>query len=67
MGNKQIDYRFKVLYALAMLMIVLSWCNNLTEGPIIPILSGIVGIAFWMRIAEVLTPVIGKSRYINAI
>lgn len=46
---------------------VLSWCNNFTEGPFIPIVVGILGIAFWFRIASILAPVIGQSKYINHI
>ena len=37
------------------------------ENPVYPIITGLLGIAFYLRIARVLTPVIGKSRYINAI
>lgn len=46
---------------------VLSWCNNFTEGPIIPIVVGVLGIAFWFRIVTILTPVIGRSKYVNLI
>ncbi|MGO5290970.1 hypothetical protein ACTQ1N_02140 [Porcincola sp. LCP21S3_C12] len=44
-----------------------SWCNNFTEGPIMPIINGFLGIALWMRIATILEPVIGKSKWINVI
>ena len=44
-----------------------SWCNNFTEGPIIPVIVGFLGIAFWMRIATIAEPVIGKSRVVNLI
>lgn len=46
---------------------VLSWCNNFTEGPIIPIVASVLGIALWFRIATILTPVIGRSKYVNLI
>lgn len=44
-----------------------SWCNDFTEGPIMPIIIGYLGIALWMRIATILEPVIGKSKGINLI
>lgn len=46
---------------------VLSWCNNFTEGPFIPLVVSMLGIAFWFRVATILAPVIGKSKYINLI
>ena len=44
-----------------------SWCKNFTEGPLLPIIVGYLGIAFWMRIATILSPMIGKSKWINLI
>lgn len=44
-----------------------SWCNNFYEGPVMPIIIGITGIALWLRIATILSPVIGKSKWINLI
>lgn len=44
-----------------------SWCDNFTEGPIMPIIIGFFGIALWMRIATILEPVIGKSKWVNVI
>lgn len=46
---------------------VLSWCNNFTEGPVIPLLVGMLGSLFWFRIASIVTPVIGENRYLNQI
>ena len=37
------------------------------ENPFLPFLSGLLGIAFWLRIAKILTPVIGRSKVINTI
>lgn len=45
----------------------LSWCNDFTEGPIMPIIVGYLGIAFWFRIAVIVEPIIWKSKYINLI
>lgn len=42
-----------------------SWCNDFTEGPLMPIIVGYLGIAMWMRIATVLEPVFGKNKYVN--
>lgn len=44
-----------------------SWCNGFTEGPIIPIVTAYLGIAFWLRIATIAEPIIGKNKYINLI
>ena len=42
-----------------------SWCNDFTDGPLMPIVVGILGIAFWLRIATILEPAIGRNKYVN--
>lgn len=44
-----------------------SWCNDFSEGPVMPIIIGYLGIAFWLRIATIVEPVIGRNKYINLI
>lgn len=44
-----------------------SWCNNFITNPVVPFAVGYLGIAFWLRIAKILEPSIGKSRCINLI
>lgn len=44
-----------------------SWCATFTDGPILPYLVGFLGIAFWLRIARILEPAIGKSKTVNLI
>jgi len=44
-----------------------SWCDNFTEGPFLPYIVGFLGIAFWLRIARILEPSIGKSRTVQLI
>jgi hypothetical protein len=44
-----------------------SWFENFKEGPIMPIVIGCLGIALWMRIANILSPVIGRSKWVNLI
>lgn len=44
-----------------------SHCNDYTEGPVMPIVIGYLGIALWLRIAILLEPVIGRSKWINLI
>ena len=44
-----------------------SWCNDFTEGPAMPIIIGILGIAFWLRIATIAEPVMGKNKNVNLI
>lgn len=44
-----------------------SWCNNFTDGPILPFLVGFLAIALWLRIARILEPAIGKSKTVSLI
>ncbi len=44
-----------------------SWCNDFTEGPIMPIIIGVLCIALWFRVATILEPVLGRSKWINLI
>lgn len=44
-----------------------AYCHDFTEGPIMPFVIGFLGIAFWLRIAKILEPAIGRSKTINAI
>ena len=41
--------------------------DNFFENPVVPYISGILGIAFYLRIARILTPAIGKSKVINLV
>lgn len=50
-----------------MLVYTPPWCNDFTEGPVMPIVIGYLGIALWVRIATILEPVIGRSKWINII
>lgn len=45
---------------------VYSWCS-FTGNPVMPFLSGFVGIAFWLRAARVMEPVMGRSRIVTMI
>lgn len=38
------------------------WCTGFANGPIIPYVTIVSGIAFWLRIAKILTPVAEESR-----
>ncbi len=38
------------------------WCTGFANGPVIPYVTAVSGIAFWLRVAKVLTPVLEKSR-----
>lgn len=37
------------------------------ENPVLPYIMGLVGLAFWLRIARILTPVVGHSKKLNMI
>ncbi len=41
------------------------WCSGFANGPVIPYVTSVSGIAFWLRIAKVLTPVLGESRAVR--
>ena len=44
------------------------WCTGFANGPVIPYVTVVSGIAFWLRIARVLTPAVGESgvvRYVG--
>lgn len=42
-----------------------AWCNGFLNGPVIPYVTAATGIAFWLRISRILTPVLSKSRFWN--
>lgn len=44
-----------------------AWCNNFNDGPILPFIVGFLAIFFWLRIAKILEPAIGKSKFVNLI
>ena len=44
-----------------------SWVKFYTSNPILPFAVGFLGIAFWLRIAKILTPSIGQNKYVNLI
>lgn len=37
------------------------WCTGFANGPVIPYVTIVSGIAFWLRMAKMLEPVLGKS------
>lgn len=43
-----------------------SWCNNF-DNCIMPFVIGVVGIAFWVRCAKLLVPVLGDSKTVMAV
>lgn len=44
-----------------------SWCNNFIHGPLMPILTYLLGVIFWLRVAKMLEPGVGKNKYVNLI
>lgn len=40
-----------------------AWVNGFLNGPVIPYVTAATGIAFWLRIAKILTPALSKSRF----
>lgn len=41
------------------------WCTGFANGPVIPYVTIMSGIAFWLRVARILTPVFGQSRSVQ--
>ncbi len=41
------------------------WCTGFANGPVMPYVTIVSGIAFWLRIAKVTEPVFGKSRVVQ--
>ena len=41
------------------------WCSGFANGPLIPYVTSVSGIAFWLRIAKLLTPAAGNSRAVQ--
>lgn len=41
------------------------WCTGFANGPIIPYVTTVSGIAFWLRIARLLTPIAGENRAVR--
>lgn len=39
-----------------------AWVNGFLNGPVIPYVTAVTGIAFWLRISRILTPALSKSR-----
>ena len=37
------------------------WCTGFANGPVIPYVTSVSGIAFWLRIARVITPLAGEN------
>lgn len=68
-------YLFLVIFILKFLIFLTgrnptftpSWCNDFSKYPFLPIIVAYLGIAFWLRLATVLEPVIGKNKYLNLI
>lgn len=44
-----------------------SRCDDFLEGGITPFIVGFVAIAFWLRVARILEPSLGKERWVNEI
>ncbi|MCM1154948.1 MAG: acyltransferase family protein [Roseburia sp.] len=41
------------------------WCTGFANGPLIPYVTTVSGIAFWLRIARLLTPIAGENRAVQ--
>ncbi len=41
-----------------------AWCTKFPEGPVMPIIEGCLGIAFWLRIAKIIEPIAGRNKLV---
>ncbi|MDE6739714.1 MAG: acyltransferase family protein [Lachnospiraceae bacterium] len=41
------------------------WCTGFANGPVIPYITIMSGIAFWLRVAKIITPAVGESRAVQ--
>lgn len=41
-----------------------AWLSRFPEGPVVPVIEGCLGIAFWLRIAKIAEPVLGHNKLV---
>ena len=41
------------------------WCTGFANGPVMPYVTTVSGIAFWLRVAKIITPAVGESRAVR--
>lgn len=41
------------------------WCTGFANGPLMPYITIVSGIAFWLRVAKIITPAVGESRVVR--
>lgn len=41
-----------------------AWLNNFPEGPVLPVIEGFLGIAFWLRIAKVVESILKDNKLV---
>lgn len=67
---------FAIIFALQLLVITIckrvptytpSWSADYTDGPVLPFVIGVLGIAFWLRIAKIIAPALKNSKAIRLI
>ena len=67
---------FSIIFIIALILIyifnempiyVYAWGSLFKQGYLIPHIVGFLGIAFWLRVAKILTPAIGRDKYVNII
>ena len=44
-----------------------SWCNDFSDNLILPFIVGFIGIAFWLRIAKIIEPIVKEKKIIDTI
>lgn len=66
---------FSILFAVQLILIACfdelnytpSKCSGFVNGCIIPYVTAITGIAFWLRVSKLLTPVVGNWKFVRMV
>lgn len=49
-----------IVYSCRGLAYSVVWCTSFANGPAVPYLTAVTGIAFWLRVSKILAPFLGK-------
>ena len=41
------------------------WCNSFSNGPLVPYITTVTGIAFWLRVAKIAAPAVADNRAVR--
>lgn len=41
------------------------WCTGFANGPLVPYITALTGIAFWLRVSKMLSPLLTQMKWVN--